>query len=94
VISNDNWTLMTSHGVVLFHLARHPDTTLHAASDALHITERRIHQIVRELAADGLATQTKNGRRNHYVVNTEAFFRHPYLRKIPISAVLDVLPRE
>jgi DNA-binding MarR family transcriptional regulator len=82
---------MSSHGVVLLHIARNPGSTLREMSEALDLTERRISQIVRDLAdADYLAIQ-RVGRRSFYTVNESASVSHPALESILLRDVLGLL---
>ena len=55
------------------------------------ITERAAQRILADLIADGYATRTKTGRRNHYKVNPHGHLRHPVYRNLPIGPLLDVL---
>lgn len=80
-----NWNLMATHGIVLFYIAANPDATMRQMSEQLNLTERRIAQVVRDLAEADLLTVKRNGRRNSYAVNPEANFRHPTLSHIRLG---------
>jgi hypothetical protein len=80
-----NWNLMATHGVVLFFIAGNPDATMRQMSESLNLTERRIAQVVRDLAEADLLTVKRQGRRNSYAVNPDASFRHPTLSHIRLS---------
>ena len=82
---------MDSHGVVLFHIAQHPSSTMREMSDTLSVTERRISQIVRDLADAKFIEVTRCGRRNAYAVNGDACFTHPTLAHVPLSRFVEVL---
>ena len=86
-----NWNLMATHGVVLFYIAANPDATMRQMSESLNLTERRIAQVVRDLADADLLTVTRNGRRNSYSVNPEAKFRHPTLSHITLGRFVRML---
>ncbi len=86
-----NWNLMATHGIVLFYIAANPDSTMRQMSEALSLTERRIAQVVRDLADAELLNVRRNGRRNSYSVNPEAGFRHPTLSHITLGKFVDVL---
>ena len=86
-----NWTLMASHGVVLFYIAASPDKTMREMAEALELTERRIVRIVRDLSDAGMLEVTKSGRRNVYRVNEDASFRHPTLSHVKLSALVQAL---
>jgi DNA-binding MarR family transcriptional regulator len=85
------WTLMASHGVVLFYLAANPDSTMREMSEALGITERQIARIVKDLGAADMLEVDRVGRRNTYRVNEDARFRHPTLSHIPLRDFMQVL---
>ncbi len=89
--SSKNWNLMATHGIVLFYIAANPDSTMRQMSEALSLTERRIAQVVRDLADAELLNVRRNGRRNSYSVNPEAGFRHPTLSHITLGKFVDVL---
>ena len=86
-----NWNLMATHGVVLFYIAANPDATMRQMSESLNLTERRIAQVVRDLAEADLLTVKRNGRRNSYTVNPDANFRHPTLSHIRLGNFVRML---
>jgi DNA-binding IscR family transcriptional regulator len=86
-----NWNLMATHGVVLFYIAANPEATMRQMSEALNLTERRIAQVVRDLAEAELLTVERNGRRNSYSVNPDAHFRHPTLSHITLGHFVKML---
>lgn len=85
------WNLMATHGVVLFYIAANPDSTMRQMSESLNLTERRIAQVVRDLAEANLLSVSRHGRRNSYVVNPDANFRHPTLSHIKLRKFVQVL---
>ncbi len=89
--SSKNWNLMATHGIVLFYIAANPDSTMRQMSEALSLTERRIAQVVRDLADAELLNVKRNGRRNSYSVNLDAGFRHPTLSHITLGKFVEVL---
>jgi DNA-binding MarR family transcriptional regulator len=86
--SKRSWTILSSHGMVLFHVAAHPETTVREVSDALGITERQVIRILKDLVAGEMLEIRREGRRNSYVVNAEAHFRHPTLSHISLRPVI------
>lgn len=86
-----SWTLMATHGMVLFYIAANSDSTMRAMSEALGITERRVAQVVKDLAEGGLIVVKRDGRRNVYSVNIDATFRHPTLSHVKLSRFVDAL---
>lgn len=86
-----DWTLMASHGVVLFFIAANPEATMREMADELGITERRIARIVKDLSEAGMITVERTGRRNIYTVNEEAHFRHPTLSHIRLGRFVNAI---
>ncbi len=72
---SERWTLLTSHGHVLFYLA----------------AERRVVAVLHDLEAAGMVRATKMGNRKHYEVNPDAKFRHPTLSHVALRDVLGQL---
>jgi hypothetical protein len=82
------WTLVTSHGLTLLYVATHPDATIREIAAALELTERRVADIIGELAAADLVLVTRRGRRNEYTINPDARFRHPLVADIPFRGFI------
>jgi transcriptional regulator with XRE-family HTH domain len=85
---------MSTHGVVLFHIARYPGTTLREMAEALGLTERRVSQIVQDLAGASYLKIERVGRRSAYTINKAASMRHPTLLHVRLGDVLDLLISE
>jgi hypothetical protein len=60
-------------------------------SEALDLTERRISQIVKDLAEEDYLTIERVGRRSVYTVNESASLRHPVLDHVKLKDVLELL---
>ena len=89
------WTLLTSHGQVLFYVAAYPDATIPTIGAALGLSERRVGAILRELRDDGMVRVRRVGRRNSYEVDGAARFRHPSLAHVELQDILQKLvPRD
>ena len=71
-----SWTLLTNHGRVLLLIARDPALRLRDIAERAGITERSANAIVRDLELAGFIGKERVGRRNHYIVNERAQFRH------------------
>jgi len=82
------WTLVTSHGLALLYVATHPDATVREIAGVLELTERRVADIIRDLASEKLILVTREGRRNRYALNAGARFRHPLVADIPFRAFI------
>jgi DNA-binding transcriptional regulator GbsR (MarR family) len=85
------WYLISSHGVVLLHIAGNSSPTLREMSEALGLTERRISQIVQDLAEAEYLTVERVGRRSIYQINQAASMRHPTLQHVKLGDVIELL---
>ncbi len=92
--TSPNWTLLSSHGMVLLHIAANPNVTLRELSDALGLTERWVGRIVKDLVEANMLQVERRGLRNHYHVDPDAHFRHPTLAHIPLRRIIDALVPE
>jgi DNA-binding transcriptional ArsR family regulator len=90
-MTSQNWTLMASHGVVLFYVAANPESTMREMADALEMTERRIAGILKDLEDAGMINVNRVGRKNAYSVNHEASFRHPTLSHVKLKNFVHML---
>jgi predicted transcriptional regulator len=64
------WKFLTNHAQVLACIAHDPGVLLREISERVGITERAAHRIVTELADGGYITRERNGRRNHYTIQS------------------------
>jgi hypothetical protein len=85
------WTLLTNHGLVLMYVAAYPDATVRQIAAALILTERRVSDIIRELASEQLVLVARRGRRSHYTVNAQAHFRHPLIADVSFQGFIKLL---
>jgi predicted ArsR family transcriptional regulator len=65
-----DWSFLTNHAQVLLCIANDPGIRLRDIGEAVGITERAAHRIVVELAAAGYISRRRDGRRNHYTVQS------------------------
>ena len=70
------WGFLTNHAVVLLHLAAHPNSTLREVSKSVRLTERSVITIIRALEEEGIASHTRDGRRNIYKIHYPAVMKH------------------
>jgi hypothetical protein len=82
------WTLVTSHGLVLFYVASHPSVTIREIATEVGLTERRVMEILKDLRDADLLSVVREGRRNSYSLNPDATFRHPHLAHVSVQAFL------
>ena len=64
-----DWTLFTSHGLVLVSIAKNPDRTAREIGDDVGLTERTAHKIIIDLEEVGYITRIKVGRQNKYRIH-------------------------
>ena len=64
------WKFLTNHAQVLACIAHDPGVLLREISERVGITERAAHRIVTELSDGGYITRERNGRRNHYTIQS------------------------
>jgi len=88
IVAKHEWMLLSSHGMVLLHLAGNPNLTQREIALALGITENRVGTIVRDLERTGMVQVDRSGWRNCYRVNPEAHLRHPTLSHIPLQRLI------
>jgi MarR family len=86
-----SWTFLTNHAQVLVCIAHDPGIRLRDIGERVGITERAAHRIVVELADAGYITRTRNGRRNHYTINTHFPLPDPIAREQNVGELLAIL---
>ncbi len=65
------WSLITSHGLVLATISRDSRRTAREIGDDVGITERRAHKIIVDLDEAGYIKRTRVGNRNVYTINSD-----------------------
>lgn len=86
-----SWTFLSNYAHVLVCLARDPDMRLRDVAEQVGITERGVFKIIGNLEAGGVVTRVKEGRRNHYEIDTSVKLRHPLESARDIGALLEML---
>jgi predicted transcriptional regulator len=76
---------------VLLCVARDPTIRISEIARSVGIGERAAQKIIADLVEEGFLTRTKEGRRNRYLVNRKARFRHPLFTHLEIGPLLAVL---
>lgn len=79
------WNIVSNHGAVLLVISERPGWTMREIAASLHITERQVARIVRDLADAGIVCVTRRGRQNSYTVCEDAHFRRPALAHIRVG---------
>jgi predicted transcriptional regulator len=86
-----SWSFLTNHAQVLLCIAHDPGIRLREIGDTVGITERAAHRIVSELAAAGYISRERNGRRNHYTIQSHLPVPDPLAREQKIGHLLAIL---
>jgi MarR family len=85
------WSFLTNHAQVLLCIAHDPGVRLREIGEAIGITERAAHRIVAELVAAGYISRRRNGRRNHYTIQSHLPLPDPLAREQKIGDLLAIL---
>jgi DNA-binding Lrp family transcriptional regulator len=85
------WKFLTNHAQVLVCIANDPGIRLRDISEKVGITERAAHRIVVELGTSGYITRERNGRRNHYTINSDVPVHDPIAREHSVGRLLEIL---
>ena len=88
------WSFLTNHAQVLICIAHDPGVRLREIGETVGITERAAHRIVGELAAAGYIWRRRNGRRNHYTIQSHLPLPDPLAREQKIGDLLAILAGE
>jgi DNA-binding MarR family transcriptional regulator len=89
--STPSWSFLTNHARVLLCIAHDPGIRLREIGEVVGITERAAHRIVAELAAVGYISRKRNGRRNHYTIQSHLPLPDPLAREQKIGDLLAIL---
>jgi DNA-binding MarR family transcriptional regulator len=85
------WRFLSNHTQVLLCLHHDPNARFRDIAQRVGITERAAQRIVAELVESGYVESERNGRRNHYTINTDIAMRHPAQRGHEVGELLDLL---
>ena len=92
--SLQNWTFLSNYAHVLVCLADNPDARLRDVAERVGITERTAFRLIGELEEAGILERAREGRRNHYVINTEAHLRHAIEEHCTVGELLETILQE
>ena len=68
-----SWVFFTNHMLVVLALAGNHMLTVRELANTVNITERAVVGIVNQLETEGVIARTRDGRRNIYSIDFEAF---------------------
>jgi DNA-binding IclR family transcriptional regulator len=86
-----DWSFLTNHARALLFIAHDPEARLRDLAVGVGVTERTAYGIVDDLTRAGYVLKEKDGRRNHYSIQTHLPLRGAIVRERTIGEVLDVL---
>jgi DNA-binding IclR family transcriptional regulator len=86
-----NWTFLSNYAHVLVCLADNPHARLRDVAEKVGITERTAFRLIGELEEAGVIERAKEGRRNHYVINTDAHLRHTIEEHCTVGELLELV---
>lgn len=92
-MSKKKWTFLTNHAQVLLCIALNSDATTREIAGDIGITERAVQSIIHDLDDTEYIKITKEGRRNHYVLNDTQPLRHPAQSGHTVHELLEALAR-
>jgi MarR family len=84
------WRFLSNHAQALLCIADDPDVRLRDIAVSVGITERAAHRIVGELVTGGYVSRKRDGRRNHYEVNSDLPLPAPVVRDRKLSDLLEL----
>ncbi len=85
------WSFLTNHARALVCIAHDPGVRLRDIATTLGIPERSAYGIVTELTDAGYVVKEKEGRRNHYSIQTHLPLPETIGRQRTLGEVLDLL---
>ena len=85
------WSLLTNHARLLLAIEQEPGLRLRDMAERLHITERGINLILRDLRAAGYVTARREGRRVFYSVVPDQPLRSDPVRHRTVGQLLRLL---
>ncbi len=80
-----SFTFLTNHAHVLLLIFRDNDMRMRDIAIGVGITERAVQRIVDDLTVTGYLKVTREGRRNHYEVQTSQPLRHAVERGLNVG---------
>jgi DNA-binding CsgD family transcriptional regulator len=71
------WYLLSSHGIVYFYIAAHPDCTVKQIGEDLFLSRRTVWGLVGDLKRAEMIAIRREGRRHRYTVRMDTKLHHP-----------------
>ncbi|MGE0601707.1 MAG: helix-turn-helix transcriptional regulator [Dehalococcoidia bacterium] len=86
-----DWNFLTNHANVLLCVTEEPDIRLRELASKVSISERAVKRIVADLENAGFISRERQGRRNHYLVHSDASIAGPMTRGLQLGVLLSAL---
>jgi len=87
-----SWRILSSHGAILFYIARHPGCTARETAVGLCVTERTVWNLLADLRQAGLIDTDSSKIVHRYWISGEACFPDPQLHCLTLGDIAAVLP--
>jgi hypothetical protein len=84
------WGFLTNHARALLFIAHEPEARLRDLAVSLDVTERTAYSIVVDLTEAGYVVKQRDGRRNHYHLQTHLPLRDSIVGDRTIGEVLEL----
>ena len=86
-----DWSLLTNHGRLLLAIENEPGLRVRDMAERLHLSERGVALILRDLREAGYVSSRREGRRVFYTVVPEKPMRRDSLRHRTVGELLRLL---
>ena len=86
-----DWSLLTNHGRLLLAIEGEPGLRVRDMAERLHLSERGVALILRDLRETGYVTSRREGRRVFYSVVPEKPLRTDMLQHHTVGQLLGLL---
>jgi DNA-binding transcriptional ArsR family regulator len=86
-----DWSLLTNHGRLLLAIENEPGLRVRDMAERLHLTERSIAHILRDLRESGYVTSRREGRRVFYSVVPDKPLRTDFVEHQTVGQLLQLL---
>jgi hypothetical protein len=93
-LMRDRVTLLTAHARVLLCIFTHPEWTVHEIANALRTSERQLFRWLNDLQRSGYLERAKDGRRNRYLLRTDAAVLESPVGQLTLSDFLTLATRQ
>jgi DNA-binding transcriptional ArsR family regulator len=86
-----DWSLLTNHGRLLLAIENEPGLRVRDMAERLHLSERGVALILRDLREAGYVTSRREGRRVFYSVVPDKPMRTDFVRHHTVGELLGLL---